>query len=437
MNVAYLQLSSTGDICSLLPIAKHRADAGDKVYIITQRQYGVILEAVSYVTPILVDVEVRYLFFVEADAKNGRYGVQFDEVIACQTFANTRRTAYGCSNWQTMQWYRCGMLDKFHELPLVFDRRDDVTEASIMLDAGSYGELPDKAAPLLAYNLRGKSTPYRRADEMRAWIEASFPRWRLLDLGALTLDKPQHLLPLIEVADCLISIDTLTLHLAYATCTPTIAITNDAAFGGSEPRSHWVYQVPYADSLKPESLAEMKRIIDARDFAPGRLCRKPSEMTRRYVWHAASVAWHQHDDGKYAWRDDDERARWLDVHASWLAIRAEDYFFQSVLTNHDAGHEPSVREVIDRAAEQAEPQDAIIWTGPFAKLPENALELARAVEGCTLISERVWAMTVAWWRQFGKYAICIGDELFACDGRWELSRERGPQFVPIEPVLAI
>ena len=177
--------------------------------------------------------------------------------------------------------------------------------------------------------------------------------------------------------------------------------------------------------------------LDARDFAPGRLCRKPSEMTRRYVWHAASVAWHQHDDGKYAWRDDDERARWLDVHASWLAIRAEDYFFQSVLTNHDAGHEPSVREVIDRAAEQAEPQDAIIWTGPFAKLPENALELARAVEGCTLISERVWAMTGAWWRQFGKYAICIGDELFACDGRWELSRERGPQFVPIEPVLAI
>lgn len=272
-RVCLIQLVRFGDIVSVLPIAKHLHDSGKEVHMMVHVSFKPILRAVSYVR--MHEYHGLHRSVAGAIHNVKALGFKDDEIIATQADGNPVSVA--AENYQLSQWVRAGMETRFHDLPLVFDRRDTKNEEAI---TRQYVPTHD-GRPLLAYCLEGTSSKYLNDRDQRKWIEDTFaPTHRLLDLGILKLDTPQLLLPLLEKADCLLTIDTLPLHLAYATKTPTLVMSRfstpdgqPSVYYNSEPRSHWVYRCPYADSVKLETRKEMERVIREKDFAPGRMLR--------------------------------------------------------------------------------------------------------------------------------------------------------------------
>jgi hypothetical protein len=125
---------------------------------------------------------------------------------------------------------------------LMFDHRDEYAEAHII---DQY--LPETDLPILAYNFCG-GYPYD-VEEAQSWVKRTFGEsFFLLDLGALNLEKPEYLIPLIEESRVLLTIDTLTLHLGHGTKTPTVCLSQD---GMLEPRPHWIHHCSYSEFLTP------------------------------------------------------------------------------------------------------------------------------------------------------------------------------------------
>lgn len=359
---AVIQLGSTGDLVNLLPCCKAWHDAGEEVYIVTNRGFATDLDAVSYVKTIPVDFSIRYVFMAEKWAIDSGC---FDEVTVTQVFGNDRRYPVGPKNWQVGEWVRCGMLERFHELPTIFDRRDRDAERIYMAM-----HMPvDNGLPLLAYNLNGVSQPYPYVAEQREWITRTFgASHRLIDLGALRLDSPASLLPFIEAAEVLVTVDTCTVHLAHATDTPVIVFHPENEFARSEPRVNWVYACTHRQSIEAEHREAIRELFYSNQG--GRLIRSTAEMVTPFVWHAV----------EYHWDDDlpEEKARQMAAYKSWESIRMRDRYFRTVFTERPGATRV---EIIDKAIAMAQPDDCIIWTSRFAHLNDSLVRIARDQAG--------------------------------------------------------
>lgn len=396
-GICFIQLSSFGDLCSLMPIWKARADAGAKVWVMTRPEYVEIFEAISYATPIPVDIPVAMPWKARAKAD----GMGFDEVIVSQVVNNKTTSARVWKNYQTQEWCLCGMIEKYHDLPLIFDRRDAAGEAAALAK-----HLPsDDGRPLLCFNLIGKSSPYDFVDQQRGWIKHTFSEsFRLLDLGALRLDKVHHLIAFVEAADVLITVDTLTLHLAYATMTPTIAFLpgTPRCYAQSEPRAHWAYACTYGESVRGEYREPIVQAVhfSLNGFELGTLCRTLDEMTKERVFHAVD----------YTWADDAEKRRVLNAYRSWDAIRFSDGdSFQTIFTEHGPERVAKLVEVINRAfLAPFGTKSIIVWSDRFASLPSDTLKLARELrEGAKVIAPGVVAMRFPWWLRASRRLIRV------------------------------
>jgi len=240
-RIAIIQLCRFGDIVSILPIAKYLSK-DNEVTIICHEDFAGILDAVSYVKVQTLSTHHRDLVGAIAKAKLEGY----DQILVTQNMGNNNRIPYETDNYQCQQWARAGFLDKFHDLPLIFDKRNKEFENKALKLF-----LPkEDGRPLLGYSLHGISSIYLRWKEQEDWIKKTFGKThRLMNFGDICTGQVHNLLGLIEKCDKLISIDTLHLHLAYATNTPTIALVDDNPQKRSEPRKHWIENVTYIESI--------------------------------------------------------------------------------------------------------------------------------------------------------------------------------------------
>lgn len=269
-SYALIQLCRHGDIVSLLPIAKHLRDEGHEVTIVTASEFSPILGAVSYVGVIRHDTHHRDIVGATHAAKKA--GII--NIIKCQGGGQQDADV---ENFQCAQWARAGFLKNFHDFPLVFDNRDKAQEARALSDYIH----ADEKRPLILTNFKSVSSPYYQVTAQRKWAKETFGKdYFVLDISDICFRNVAHILGFIERAEVLITVDTLTLHLAYATGTPTIALSRfmdrnnkPTTYYNSEPRSHWVYHCSYADSIHAGARLEMERIIREKDYKPGRLCR--------------------------------------------------------------------------------------------------------------------------------------------------------------------
>ncbi len=381
-SIAFVQLGGFGDLVLLLPICKYHADQGRKVGICVQEYYASVLESVSYVTAIKLPIECAFIKVAERHALDAGW----EEVIICQTFANRTRTKRGADNFNIAQWMRCGMLDRFHDLPLVFDNRNE------RHDREALSHLPrGDNRPLMVYHLIGKSQPFKHAEEFKAWLESEFPEFRKLDLGQLRLPSVQNLLPLIERAAVLVSVDTCCLHLGYASNTPTIALLPKDPFVRAEFRKHWVYWCTHDEAMTPAARLKLKLAIHGKHRME--LARNPLDMTVRYVWHAVN----------YFWRTNVEKQKVLQAQRAWEYLRTfddehpGDRFFATIFHEVPGA---SIADVVDKV--KMEEDDVILYTDRFTPLPKNVLAWARQDPANELRCLRtkdgpVWAFTPRWW----------------------------------------
>lgn len=222
-------LGRFGDVVNGLPLAKLLSESGPVEFIIS-REFASILDGVTYVKPVVLDVDYKELPAVLR---------QYPQAICCQSYKHpdkTRKTG----SYQTEAWRIAGWLDRFGPPP-VFDNRSPDREAAL---AEKYGVTRDTI--LVAGH--GCSSPFK------------FDLWRamqgvpnIVNLSEVKAERIFDIIGLIERAKLLLTIDSSPLHLARATPTPVVALINDGWYGSFAHEC--CIPIRYADAT-PENIAE-------------------------------------------------------------------------------------------------------------------------------------------------------------------------------------
>ena len=231
-----------GDLLTLLPAMKRLHESGRKVVYVCPRPYGQTLEGLDWVKCIEIDEE--NMDVVEAVAR------QHGELIETRSIRPRMR------NWSIQSWARTGLAEsQFHSLPLVIENRRPDAEAALAKKHIQGGR------PLVLVNCAGLTSPYAHGEKLLTYLRGKLRGCEILDLSTLRAERFRDLLGLYEKADVLISVDTGTLHLAYALRMPTIAIRADDPWLASEPREHWKLHLTHAESATDEGLQAIEKAV--------------------------------------------------------------------------------------------------------------------------------------------------------------------------------
>lgn len=232
-TIAFIQLGRAGDILILIPALKFLAGMGVKVKLVTRPEYAAIAKGLPGIEVIEFDGE--FTEWEKAEIKAREFS---DEVRVTQCGFNNRRRAQ--PNFALEGFYRTGVpVSLFHTLPLVLENRNKAVEKEI---ASQYEK------PVILFNATGMSTPYANGRQLLEEIKIQCPGVSVLDLGNVKAPRIQDLLGLYEQAKMLVTTDTATLHLGYATGIPTVALVSDVIDGASPTRAHWIERITYAES---------------------------------------------------------------------------------------------------------------------------------------------------------------------------------------------
>jgi hypothetical protein len=185
-----------------------------------------------------------------------------------QVNANPIPLPHKLLNFIREQWTRAGMLPLFHTAPMVFDRRDTAREAEVIKQ-----HWPKTDKPVLMMNLSGHSSPYRFQTEMRDWVASALPQYTIMDVSDVRFPRFLDILPLLEKAAALLSIDSALIHLAQATKTPTAVMSKDTTWYQSEPKSHWIAHVSYPMSVTVEGRMKLLKALSQPSIFMGKLVR--------------------------------------------------------------------------------------------------------------------------------------------------------------------
>jgi hypothetical protein len=229
-------------------------------------EFATLLEGVSYVTPIIwngaIDFPAAAIQHAQADG--------YDRVLPIQTEGNPEPLPEKLRSFSMEPWLRAGYLDQYHVLPPVFDRAQT--------PPSDWKPRSDK--PILAYCLQAYTSPYAEdlKQDLVRWLADNFgDQFSLLELGAAKY-RPDSLFHILRQVAVLLTIDTFPLHMAYATGTPTIALT-PRGWIASEPRRHWIDNLSYAQSAVAEGRAKIAaalRDVLAGKIQPGKLISTPA-----------------------------------------------------------------------------------------------------------------------------------------------------------------
>lgn len=448
-RVAIVQLARAGDIVNVLPVARELHLGGYDVDLIVHQDFAEILEAVSYVTPVLVDGPNNDPC---AHANAARVSGNYSLVLCAQVNGNYTPLDVECESFIVQSWARAGMewVERFHDLPLVFDHRDAEGEAAAVEALVP----PDDGRPLLAFCLKGYSSPFADADAFGEWlVKKHAGRYRLLDLSEVRLPKVHHLLALIEAADVLLTVDSLPLHLAYAAGTPTIALSRGIPHYNSEPREHWIGRVLYPVANSTEGRQAVYDLLNdpvALRRRKGSLCRPPAAMYRHRIIHAVDWYLRPGDDLEAT----HERRRVMNARTTWDRLqngdadagvaKADWRIAFHVLQDTDRSSAdlgdfrrlPYIKDVIDFAAKCARHDDEIlVFTNADTLILPDAPAAIREklAAGDCCYSRRIDVSSGEYpytREQLTRYPRHVGADLFAFRvGWWKQHRDEFPDLL--------
>lgn len=214
-----VQIGFYGDILNILPVAKDIADAeGGKVAMVVHDDYKDILEAVSYVEPIIWNGR-------KLDGPGAARFVSglFSRIFVTRLPEQSEPKDRKCQAYNIESWRYAGYADRWTQLPkLNLDRRDYASEQALIEAYALDGKDFILVAPL------GNSSPFNAADELMGEIHR---RWakkaKIVDMRRVRAKKFQDLLGMMDKAIGLVTVDTGHLHLAAASKVPVIALISD------------------------------------------------------------------------------------------------------------------------------------------------------------------------------------------------------------------
>lgn len=245
---AVVLLGRYGDIINILPVCKHLHDEGKDPHLIVAREFASVLDGVSYVKPVVLDVPFDQLTYAMDYAKQ-----RFKHVIRAQIYGIGHKQATLCPSYNMESWREAGFLGKFHDpnWKPVFDLFDATGEKIL-------SKLFKTNKPKIVTNLTAARTaPFPRGPQVLQELVRTFGKTHeVVDVGRLRLSKIYELLPILKAAELIVSIDTATLHLAAATNVPVVALVNDTIWVGSTVRYNCAASLCYR-------VASSKAVCDA------------------------------------------------------------------------------------------------------------------------------------------------------------------------------
>lgn len=243
-DVCIVQLGRYGDIINALPIALHIHNTFAKPYWMISREFAPLLDGVSYVNPVVVDLKQDQVMPAVAQAQR-----RFKNVLLTQVWGHDWQAPKLSASYNRESWRMAGFAHKFDDFswkPL-FDRRDKERESVLLRRACPHA----MGCRLLVNVTKGVSSPYPHGALLLAGIAAKFGHiFHIINIASLKLERIYDVLALMEDAAALVTIDTAHLHLSAAVECPTIAICNDKPWLGTEVRHENHLRFTYADSIE-------------------------------------------------------------------------------------------------------------------------------------------------------------------------------------------
>lgn len=219
-----------GDLANILPCVRDIAlKEGGKCAVVVSDEFASILDGCSYVEKVVISSHFTDILPAIEMAKS-----MYPRVLVGKVNEKSIGVTTQCQSFSQESWRQCGYLDRYEDLPLVFDRRDRERERRLIdryIGKHKYA----------LFNLSGRSSPVPNGLEwMNRNRDAMCRNVQWLDLAQVLAHRVYDLIGLMDGAEVLVTGDTATLHLAAASDVPVINLIQylPTRWHGSKPRNN-------------------------------------------------------------------------------------------------------------------------------------------------------------------------------------------------------
>lgn len=228
----FVQLGRYGDLIMLLPAFKFYADKfGAPVPVFVGKDFASVLDGASYVKPIVVSCELEEAATIARKS--------YPQVIVTQLNGKkTHPQPDSLKSYAETMWHRTGLLGEYSKMLPVFDQRRKREEEKLVK-----AHVKDDR-PIVLVNFAGNTSPFQSPEllsELRKRTDI-----QLIDLKEVRASRVFDLLGLFDIAAGMITIDTMTLHLAAASQMPYVALLADHGKSASVPKGNCRMSVGYS-----------------------------------------------------------------------------------------------------------------------------------------------------------------------------------------------
>ncbi len=235
-----------------LPIAYALYGEVNKCKFVVSEEFASILDGVSYVHPVVWPIP--YSSIPRAVQR-----LEGKHEIICQAYTHPddRRLT---DSYQKEGWRLAGKewLPRFGTLPLVFDRRDAMREASLDLKCALLTEGYHVKKKTILVAGKSVSSPFKW--NLHDVVSKHFKDYNVTDLSKVHAQRVYDFLLPIERAAVLVTVDTMFLHLARATDTKVVSIINEGWFGSVPPRNSSAV-LRYSEATPESVIAAIERSL--------------------------------------------------------------------------------------------------------------------------------------------------------------------------------
>lgn len=262
----YVLAGAYGDLCAMLPLFHSEFErTGQKTLVIVKKSYASIFDGVSYCEPIeyggLAHEELMPTVRLVSGRFFGDAKVHLLNPVQWTHAGPTRNT----SSFITEMWANLGRLDEWDKHPLVFDRRSPERESALLSRV-------DDGRPMVLVATKGKSAPFEHAEMMLEFLKDEISTCNIVDLSTIQCEQVYDLLGLFDKAACLVSIDTMHIHLSRASKVPVVAWVQDKPnmWKGSPWRPRHIFHGRYSEfpTRANEMLVAIQRTLGTWNPSP-------------------------------------------------------------------------------------------------------------------------------------------------------------------------
>jgi hypothetical protein len=361
-TTAVVQLGRYGDIANALPAIRELGELrGRKPTVVVAKQFADILDGVTYADKDVFSGDFSQLQEGAEYARQKHKDVVVGQVWGKGLDVIQRTTSYNVDSWERM-----GMLERWGDkVPPTFDNRDRKRERAIITK-----HVPHNAKPLVLVSLTGGSTS--KLDNGSAIKNAIFVEFggsaRIVDLDAIKFERVYDAIGLMEIADALVTSDTVWLHLANDAAVPTAAFLSDhGPWMQTETRCNCPLKLRGSGATEQSKLIEWisSRVKSAANRAFVHVCERHQPLPLRV--RRAQTSWATLAE-MYSWR---------------IELMDEPYPRDSRMLGEERSI-PFLRDVLECGLKKCAFDDYVVFTNddtiivPGA-VPEMEMVMARTV----------------------------------------------------------